>query len=88
MDSEDGARTLPHVLVRSKLAIDRNFDIDIWYRDATTRNQDIIICPRPESSNLYTAGDGAFHSYNFVANIGKFVTQMLDGDLEDVPARE
>ena len=52
------------------------------HRDAVTPNQDFIISPHPESRNLYIAGGGSFHNWKFPANIGKYVTQMLTGELE------
>jgi len=44
--------------------------------------QDFIITPHPESSNLYIARGGLFYSWKFLANIGKYVTQILDSEVE------
>jgi sarcosine oxidase / L-pipecolate oxidase len=55
-------------------------------RDAITPNQDWIISPHVNVPNLYIAGGGSFHAWKFLPNIGKYVVQMLRGELEDVLA--
>lgn len=32
---------------------------------------------------MYVAAGGSFHGWKFLANIGKYITQMLDGDLDE-----
>ena len=65
-----------------------NMNFDIRYRDGVTPNQDFIISPHPESRRLYIAGGGSFHGWKFLANIGKYVTQMLNGELEQGLAKK
>lgn len=50
-------------------------------RDAVTPNQDWIISPYADSPNLFIASGGSFHSWKFLPNLGKYVVQMLDGEL-------
>ncbi|QDS70773.1 hypothetical protein FKW77_003975 [Venturia effusa] len=51
--------------------------------DAITPNQDFVICPHPASNNLFIAAGGSFHGWKFLANIGIYITQMLDGELSE-----
>ncbi|KAF4631685.1 hypothetical protein G7Y89_g6449 [Cudoniella acicularis] len=51
-------------------------------RDGITPNQDFIISSHPCSRNLYIATGGSFHGWKFLPIIGKYVVQMLDGQLE------
>lgn len=55
----------------------------ILYRDAVTPNQDWIITPHPHSANLFIAAGGSFHAWKFLPNLGKYITQMLDGTLSE-----
>jgi sarcosine oxidase/L-pipecolate oxidase len=57
------------------------------YRDAVTPNQDFVISPHPKCENLYIATGGSFHGWKFLANIGKYVVQMLDGSLDPATAQ-
>jgi len=58
------------------------------YRDAVTPNQDFVISPHPKCENLYIATGGSFHGWKFLANIGKYVVQMLDGSLDPAIAQK
>ncbi|KAJ8127798.1 hypothetical protein O1611_g5837 [Lasiodiplodia mahajangana] len=49
--------------------------------DAVTPNQDWVISPHPACKGLYIAGGGSFHAWKFLPIIGKYVTQMLKGQL-------
>ncbi|PVH68564.1 hypothetical protein DL98DRAFT_440918, partial [Cadophora sp. DSE1049] len=49
--------------------------------DAVTPNQDWIISPHPAAKGLYIAGGGSFHSWKFLPTIGKYITQVLKGQL-------
>lgn len=55
-------------------------------RDAVTPNQDWVICPHPAAEGLYVAAGGSFHGWKFLPNIGKYITQMLDGELDESKA--
>ncbi|KFY16396.1 hypothetical protein V492_01381 [Pseudogymnoascus sp. VKM F-4246] len=62
-----------------------------YYRmcwDAVTPNQDFVISPHPKCENLYIATGGSFHGWKFLANIGKYVVQMLDGSLDPAAAQK
>jgi sarcosine oxidase/L-pipecolate oxidase len=52
-------------------------------RDAVTPNQDWVICPHPGAQSLYVASGGSFHGWKFLPIIGKYITQMLDGELDE-----
>jgi len=51
--------------------------------DAITPTQDFIICPHPESKNLFLATGGSFHAWKFFPLLGKYVVEMLEGGLSD-----
>ena len=51
-------------------------------RDAFTTTSDFIISPHSASKGLYIATCGSFHGYKFFPVLGKYVTQMLEGELE------
>ncbi|KAK2735818.1 hypothetical protein FQN57_001095 [Myotisia sp. PD_48] len=55
--------------------------------DSITPNQDFIISAHPDSKNLYIAGGGSFHGWKFMANIGRYVVQMMKGDLDEQAAK-
>lgn len=57
-------------------------------RDSVTPNQDFIISPHPACKGLYIAGGGSFHSWKFLPTIGKYVVQMLKGQLASEPAEK
>lgn len=50
--------------------------------DGITPNQDFIISPHPQCKSLYIATGGSFHGWKFLPLIGKYIVQMLDGNLE------
>jgi len=51
-------------------------------RDGITPNQDFIISSHTRCQNLYIATGGSFHGWKFLPIIGKYVVQMLDGQLD------
>jgi sarcosine oxidase/L-pipecolate oxidase len=56
---------------------------DVGRRDAVTPNQDWIISPHPACPDLFIATGGSFHAFKFLPVIGKYVTAMMDGTLDD-----
>nr|AFK23394.1 sarcosine oxidase [Cordyceps militaris] len=50
-------------------------------RDAFTTSSDFIISPHAAAKGLYLATCGSFHGYKFFPVLGKYVVQMLEGDL-------
>ncbi|KAK5453475.1 hypothetical protein LTS15_006660 [Exophiala xenobiotica] len=55
--------------------------------DAVTPDQDWLISPHPKCDNLYIAAGGSFHGWKFFPCIGKYVTKMLLGNLDEEKAR-
>ncbi|KAI1196715.1 FAD dependent oxidoreductase [Nemania serpens] len=49
--------------------------------DAFTTSSDFIISPHTAAKGLYLATGGSFHGYKFFPVIGKYVVQMLEGQL-------
>ncbi|KAI1814043.1 FAD dependent oxidoreductase [Poronia punctata] len=49
--------------------------------DAFTTTSDFIISPHSGANGLYLATGGSFHGYKFFPVIGKYVVQMLNGEL-------
>ncbi|KAJ3498275.1 hypothetical protein NLG97_g1255 [Lecanicillium saksenae] len=49
--------------------------------DAFTTSSDFIISPHAAAGGLYLATCGSFHGYKFFPVLGKYVVQMLEGDL-------
>ncbi|OHX01258.1 sarcosine oxidase [Colletotrichum incanum] len=50
--------------------------------DATTPKHDFLITPHFQCRNLFIATGGSFHGWKFFPVIGKYVVQMLHGELE------
>ena len=50
-------------------------------RDAFTTSSDFIISPHAAAQNLYIATCGSFHGWKFFPVLGKYVVQMLEGEL-------
>ncbi|KAF1965796.1 FAD dependent oxidoreductase [Bimuria novae-zelandiae CBS 107.79] len=50
--------------------------------DAFTSSSDFIISPHAGAQGLYVATCGSFHGYKFFPVLGKYVVQMLEGELE------
>jgi glycine/D-amino acid oxidase-like deaminating enzyme len=50
-------------------------------RDAFTTSSDFIISPHAGAKNLYVATCGSFHGWKFFPVLGKYVVQMLEGEL-------
>ncbi|KAJ4344861.1 uncharacterized protein N0V89_012605 [Didymosphaeria variabile] len=51
--------------------------------DAFTSSSDFIISPHAGAEGLYVATCGSFHGYKFFPVLGKYVVQMLEGELEE-----
>ncbi|KGQ03341.1 L-pipecolate oxidase [Beauveria bassiana D1-5] len=49
--------------------------------DAFTTSSDFIVSPHAAAKGLYLATCGSFHGYKFFPVLGKYVVQMLEGDL-------
>ncbi|CAG8875857.1 unnamed protein product [Penicillium nalgiovense] len=49
--------------------------------DAFTTTSDFIISPHSASKGLYIATCGSFHGYKFFPVLGKYIMQMLEGEL-------
>ncbi|QQK40253.1 Sarcosine oxidase [Penicillium digitatum] len=49
--------------------------------DAFTTTSDFIISPHSASKGLYIATCGSFHGFKFFPVLGKYITQMLEGEL-------
>lgn len=45
-------------------------------------SQDFIISPHPACKGLYIATAGSFHGFKFLPILGKYVVQMLEGELD------
>ncbi|KAK4182389.1 hypothetical protein QBC35DRAFT_510071 [Podospora australis] len=54
----------------------------IAIREATTPDEHFIISPRSACNNLFIATCGSFHGFKFLPVIGKYVVQMLNGQLD------
>jgi glycine/D-amino acid oxidase-like deaminating enzyme len=52
------------------------------HREALTPSKDFIISPHSECDGLYVATCGSFHGFKFLPILGKYVVEMLDGNLE------
>jgi len=53
-----------------------------YCRDAFTTSGDFIISPHSAAEGLYVATCGNFHGWKFFPVLGKYVVQMLEGELE------
>ena len=51
-------------------------------RDAFTTSADFIISPHAGAKGLYVATCGNFHGWKFFPVLGKYIVQMLEGELE------
>lgn len=51
------------------------------YRDAFTTSADFIISPHSAAKGLYVATCGNFHGWKFFPVLGKYIVQMLEGEL-------
>lgn len=73
----------PNLLVCTPFNCDlrKNFRLMIP-RDAFTTSADFIISPHPASKGLYVATCGSFHGYKFFPVLGKYILQMIEGELE------
>ncbi|KAK0382919.1 hypothetical protein NLU13_8835 [Sarocladium strictum] len=49
--------------------------------DAFTTSGDFIISPHSSAKGLYIATCGSFHGFKFFPVLGRYITQMLEGDL-------
>ncbi|KAK1753747.1 FAD dependent oxidoreductase [Echria macrotheca] len=50
--------------------------------DAATPSGDFIVSPHSGCEGLFVATCGSFHGFKFLPVIGKYVVQMLDGELD------
>lgn len=50
--------------------------------DAFTTSADFIISPHSASEGLYVATCGNFHGWKFFPVLGKYIVQMLEGELD------
>lgn len=50
-------------------------------RDAVTKDLNFRICPFPKTGNLYVATMGSNQGFKFMPIIGKYVADMLEGNL-------
>lgn len=50
-------------------------------RDAFTTSCDFIISPHSGAKGLYVATCGSFHGYKFFPVLGKYIIQMMEGEL-------
>jgi len=96
MDRWHGACRLQNVLVRTGLLSPCLLEVSrgqsfsthrTLCRDAITPTQDWIISPHPRAPGLYVATGGSFHAWKFLPNIGRYVVQMLKGELREDYAR-
>jgi hypothetical protein len=53
----------------------------VTHRDAFTSSGDFIISPHSAAKGLYVATCGNFHGWKFFPVLGKYVVQMLEGEL-------
>ncbi len=51
------------------------------FRDAFTTSGDFIISPHAAAQGLYVAACGSFHGWKFFPVLGKYVVQMMEGEL-------
>ena len=51
-------------------------------REALTPSQDFIISPHSACEGLYVATCGSFHGFKFLPILGKYVVEMLEGNLD------
>lgn len=54
--------------------------------DAYSATTDFFVTPHPRSSNLYIATAGSLHGWKFLPVIGKYVSDMLEGKLDEKTA--
>ena len=51
-------------------------------REALTPSEDFIISPHSACKGLYVATCGSFHGFKFLPVLGKYVVEMLSGELD------
>ncbi|EGE86421.2 sarcosine oxidase [Blastomyces dermatitidis ER-3] len=54
--------------------------------DATTPNQDFMICEHPVVKRLHMATGGSFHGFKYMPIVGQLINQSVDGELDDTLA--
>jgi sarcosine oxidase / L-pipecolate oxidase len=47
-----------------------------------TPNQDFVIAAHRHCENLFIATAGSFHGWKFMPTIGRYVVELLDGELD------
>ncbi|KAK8063571.1 FAD dependent oxidoreductase, partial [Apiospora saccharicola] len=62
-----------------------DLDIDSYRMcwDSVSPDQDWVIDAYPHCEGLFIAAAGSFHSWKFLPNLGKYVVQRMQGELED-----
>jgi glycine/D-amino acid oxidase-like deaminating enzyme len=53
-----------------------------YRREALTPSRDFVISPHSACNGLFIATCGSFHGYKFLPVLGKYVVQMLAGELD------
>ena len=73
-------REAPDLLVSRCLTFELGIPLTLD-RDAFTTSSDFIISPHSAAKGLYVATCGNFHGYKFFPVLGKYIVQMLEGEL-------
>ncbi|MCJ1313359.1 hypothetical protein MMC25_007037 [Agyrium rufum] len=55
--------------------------------DGVTPNQDFIISEHPHSKDLFITAGGSFHGWKFMPIIGKYIVDLLNGNLDSSLAK-
>lgn len=70
-------------MFRFTVRIYRSVDaLKLEHREAITPNEDWAISSHPHVSHLYVASGGSFYAWKFSPTIGKYVSQMMRGELK------
>lgn len=73
------------MLVSSPLGLallaDLYLPYDCFYREALTPSEDFIVSPHSACDGLFIATCGSFHGFKFLPVLGKYVVDMLCGEL-------
>lgn len=63
-------------------ADDLSFDTFRFCWEATSPGEDWFITPHTACKNLYIATIGSFHAFKFLPTLGRYIIQMLEGELD------
>ncbi|KAI9846608.1 MAG: hypothetical protein M1837_003849 [Sclerophora amabilis] len=55
--------------------------------DADTSDRHFLITPHPDHQNLFLAAGGSAHGFKFMPILGKYISDMLEGNLDPEMAR-